>query len=110
MIAKRTLLAPKIEPTVGKFIVSLNWEEKRHNEFCEDIYPLLFRTDRFPIEENLNLREVQPLNELPNRSLTIFSEKIPVGKKPKYIGDTISKSLNYSLHTNQIKAKCVISL
>ncbi len=55
MTAKRTLLAPKIVPKVGKFIVSLNWEEKRHNKFCADIYPLLFRTDRFPIEENLNL-------------------------------------------------------
>jgi len=56
---------------------------------------------------NIHRGNVPNLNELPNRSLTIFSEKIPVDKKPKYLGDTINKSLNYTLHTNQIKAKCV---
>jgi hypothetical protein len=55
---------------------------------------------------NIYRGSVPNLNELPNRSLTIFSEKIPVDKNPKYHGVTMDKSLNYSFHTNVIKAKC----
>jgi len=55
---------------------------------------------------NIYRGNVPNLNELPNRSLTIFSEKIPIDKNPKYLGVTMDKSLNYSFHTNQIKTKC----
>ncbi len=55
---------------------------------------------------NINRGNVPNLNKLPNRSLTIFSEKIPIEKNPKYLGVTMDKNLNYSQHTSQIKTKC----
>jgi hypothetical protein len=42
---------------------------------------------------NIYRGNVPNLNKLPNRSLTIFSEKIPVDKNPKYLGVTIDLSL-----------------
>ena len=55
---------------------------------------------------NIYRGNVPNLNLLPNRSLTIFSEKIPTEKYPKYLGVTMDKSLSYCYHTSQIKAKC----
>ncbi len=55
---------------------------------------------------NINRGNVPNLNELPNRSLIIFSEKIPIDNNPKYLGVTMDKNLLYSHHTRQIKVKC----
>ncbi len=42
-----------------------------------------------------------------NKSLQIFSEKIPIDNNPKYLGVTLDRKLNFCKHTKQVKTKCM---
>ena len=54
---------------------------------------------------NIYRGNVPNLNELPKRSFTIFSGKIPIDKNPKYLGVSMDKNLSCSYHSGQVKAK-----